>query len=131
MKKILAIMLIFCALCLSSCGLFNKGVTVEQSDSYTRIMLDDFSGKRKIKIPYPSPNESGLYYSTDITSGSVTVFCNQGLLWSIDELFTASADKNFTDGGYYIDSSTSKITIIIEAEQETSGEILLGFSSFE
>ena len=131
MKKILAIILMICTICLSSCGLFSQGVEVEQSNEYTKIALDNFKGKTKIVISHDSPNESGLYYSTNITSGSVTVSCDQGLLWDTDELFTADADNNLTDGGYYIDSSTSKITIIIEAKQETSGEILLKFEPFE
>ena len=131
MKKILAIILVLCTLCLSSCGLFNQGVEVEQSNEYTKIILDNFEGKKKIEIPHESSNESGLYYSTSITSGCITVSCDQGLLWDTDELFTADSDNNITDGGYYIDSSTSKITIIIVAEQKTSGEILLGFTPFE
>ena len=131
MKKILAIILVFCMLCFSSCGMVTKGVEVEQSNEYTKIILDNFEGKKKIEIPHESSNESGLYYSTNITSGSVTVYCDQGLLWDADELFTAYADNNLTDGGYYIDNNTSKITIIIESEQKTSGEILLGFTPFE
>ena len=131
MKKILAIILVFCMLCFSSCGMVTKGVEVEQSNEYTKIILEDFEGKTKIEISHDSPNESGLYYSTSITSGCVTVSCDQGLFWDTDELFTADANNNLTDGGYYIDSSTSKITIIIMAEQKTSGEILLGFTSFE
>jgi hypothetical protein len=131
MKKILAIILVLFMLCLSSCGIVTKGVEVEQSNEYTKIILDNFEGKKKIEIPHDSPNEGGLYYSTNITSGSVTVSCDQGLLWDTDELFTADTDNNLTDGSYYIDSSTSKITIIIESEQKTSGEILLGFAPFE
>ena len=131
MKKILAIILMICTICLSSCGLFSQGVEVEQSNEYTKIVLDNFEGKKKIEIPHDSPNESGLYYSTSITSGCVTMSCDQGLLWDTDELFTADADNNLTDGGYYIDSNTSKITIIIESKQKTSGEILLGFTPFE
>ena len=131
MKKILAIILVLCTLCLSSCGLFSQGVEVEQSNEYTKIVLDNFEGKKKIEIPHESPNESGLYYSTSITSGCITVSCDQGLLWDTDELSTADADNNLIDGGYYIDSNTNKITIIIESEQKTSGEILLGFTPFE
>ena len=131
MRKILAIILLLCTLCLSSCGIVTKGVEVEQGDEYAKIMLDNFEGKKKIEIPHDSPNESGLYYSTSITSGCVTVSCDQGLLWDADMLFTADADNNLTDGGYYIDNNTSKITIIIEAKQKTSGEILLGFTPFE
>ena len=131
MKKILAIILVLCTLYLSSCGLFSQGVEVEQSNEYTKIVLDNFEGKKKIEIPHESPNESGLYYSTSITSGCITVSCDQGLLWDTDELFTADSDNNLTDGGYYIDNNTSKITIIIESEQKTSGEILLGFTPFE
>ena len=131
MKKILSFILLPFALCFSSCGIVTKGVEVEQSDEYTKIILDNFEGNKKIEISHDSPNESCLYYSTNIKSGSVTVSCDQGLLWDTDELFTADADNNLTDGGYYIDSSTSKITIIIMAEQKTSGEILLGFTSFE
>ena len=131
MKKILAIMLVLCTLCLSSCGIVTKGVDVEQSNEYTKIILDNFEGKKKIEIPHESPNESGLYYSTSITSGSVTVSCDQGLLWDTDELFTADTDNNLTDGGYYIDSSTSKITIIIDSNSSVTGEIYIGFKPFE
>ena len=131
MKKILAILLVFCTLYLSSCGIFTKGVEVEYSNEYTKIMLDNFKGKKKIEIHHDSPNESGLYYSANITSGSLTVFCDRGLIWDADELFTADADNNLTGGGYYIDNNTSKITIIIKSEQKTSGEILLGFTPFE
>lgn len=131
MKKIFAIILVLCTLCLAGCGIFTKGVEVEQDNEYTKIILDNFEGKKKIEIRHDSPNEGGLYYSTNITSGSVTVSCDQGLLWDTDELFTADSDNNLTDGGYYIDSNTSKITIIIESEQKTSGEILLGFTPFK
>ena len=131
MEKILAMILVLCTLCLSSCGLFYQGAEVEQGKEYTKITFNNFEGKKTIEISHDNPNESGLYYSTNITSGSVTVSCDQGLLWDADELFRADADNNITDGGYYIDSSTSKITIIIVADQITSGEILLGFTSFE
>ena len=76
MKKILANILVLCTLCFSSCGIVTKGVEVEQSNEYTKIILDNFEGKKKIEIPHKSPNESGLYYSTNITSGSVTVSCD-------------------------------------------------------
>ena len=131
MKKLLAIILVLFTLSLSSCGLFNQGVDVEQGNDYTKITLNNFEGKKKIEIPHDSLNESGLYYSTNIKSGGVTVFCDQGLLWDADKLFTADADNNLTDGGYYVDNNTSKITIIIVTKQKTSGEILLRFTPFE
>jgi hypothetical protein len=131
MKKILAIILVLYVLCLSSCEKATKGVEVEQSNEYTKIILDNFEGKKKIEIPHDSPNEGGLYYSTNITNGSVTVSYDEGWLWEAYELFSVSNDTNSIGGGYYIDSSTSRIIIIIEAEQKTSGEILLGFAPFE
>ncbi len=131
MKKILAIILVLCTLCLVGCGIFTKGVEVEQDNEYTKIILDNFEGKKKIEIRHDSPNESGLYYSTNITSGSVTVSCDQGLLWDTDKLFAADAANNITDGGYYIDSSTSKITIIIDSNASVTGEIYIGFEPFE
>ncbi len=131
MRKPLAILLLLCTLCFSGCGLLSKGVAVEKTDECTKITLDNFEGKKKIEIVHDSPNESGLYYSTNITDGSVTVSYDQGWLWDADELFTASNDTNSTGGGHYIDNNTSKITIIIEAEQKTSGEILLAFAPFE
>ena len=131
MKKILAIILVLCTLCLAGCGIFTKGVEVEQDNEYTKIILDNFEGKKKIEIRHDSPNEGGLYYSTNITSGSVTVSCDQGLLWDTDKLFTVDAANNITDGGYYIDSSTSKITIIIDSNSSVTGEIYIGFKPFE
>ena len=131
MRKILVMVLVLGLLCFSSCGIVTKGVEVEQSNEYTKITLDQFKGKTKVEIPHNSPNEGGLYYSTSITSGSVTLSYDQGLLWNAEELLTADADNNLTDGGAYIDSGTSTITIILEAAQEVSGEILLGFTPFE
>ena len=128
MKKLLIIILALCTLCLSSCGALTKGIAVEQSKEYTKIILDNFEGKKKIEIRHDSPNEGGLYYSTNITSGSVTVSCNQGLLWGTDELFTADAANNIIDGGYYIDSSTSKITIIFHADEPVTGEVIISFA---
>lgn len=130
MKRLLAIILVLCALCFSGCEKYQGVVGFGYENNYTRIVLVDFQGKKKVEIPHDSSNESGLYYSTNITSGGVTVFCDLGLLWNADELFAADADNNITDGGYYIDNNTSKITIIIVAEQKTSGEILLGFTPF-
>ena len=131
MKKLLIIILALCTLCLSSCGALTKGIAVEQNKEYTKIILDNFEGKKKIDILHDSPNESGLYYSTNITCGSVTVSCDQGLLWDTDKLFAADAVNNITDGGYYIDSSTSKITIIIDSNSSVTGEIYIGFKPFE
>ena len=131
MKKLLAIILVLCMFCLSSCEITIKGIEVEQSNEYTKITFDNFDGKKTIEIPHDSPNESGLYYSTNITSGSVTVSCDQGLLWDTDKLFAADAANNITDGGYYIDSSTSKITIIIDSNSSVTGEIYIGFKPFE
>lgn len=125
MKKRLAIFLAICMFCLSSCSWVEQGVEIEQTDEMTVIKLENFKGKKEVMIVHDSPGEGSLCYSTDIASGSVTVSCDQGWLWDADELFTASSGNNYTDGGYYIDSSTTKITIIIEAEQETSGEIRL------
>ena len=131
MKKILTSILLICSLFLPSCGILPKGVEIEQTNQYTKITLDNFQGKKKIKIPHTSPNESGLYYRTSIISGSVLVSCDQGILWDTDTLFTADADNNLTDVGYYIDNNTSEITIIIETEQTTSGEILFTFTPFK
>ena len=70
MKKILAIILVLFTFCLSSCGLSSKGITVEQSAEHTKIVLDNFKGESKVEIAHDSLNEGGLYYSTNITTGS-------------------------------------------------------------
>ena len=45
MKKVLAIILIFCALCFSGCESSDQGFAFEQNDEYTKITLDNFEGK--------------------------------------------------------------------------------------
>ncbi len=80
MKKILAIILVLCTLCLSSCRIFVGGVAVERFDEHVRIRLDGFVGEKRIEIPHDSPNENGIYYSVSITNGSLSVYYDQGWL---------------------------------------------------
>lgn len=131
MKKLLVIIFMCCLICLSSCVFSSKGITVEKSEDYTKVILDNFSGEAKFEIQKDSNNECALYYLADIEKGNITVYCDQGWLWEEHELFKADVNSVVNDGGYYIDSSTSNITIIIKSEVETLGEILLGFKSFE
>ena len=131
MKKLLVIILMCCLICLSSCGITAKGITVEKSGDYTKVILDNFSGEAKFEIKKNSNGECGLYYYADITKGNVTVYYDQGWLWDEYKLFTSDVNSVVNGGGEYIDNSTSKITIIIKTETLTSGEILLGFNQFE
>ena len=131
MKKIFALLLVLSLLCLSSCDRFHQNVKAQENNDCVMIKLDNFKGKKKINISHNSSNESGLYYSTNLTHGNVTVSCDCGLFWDVDQLFQADAENNLTDGGYYIDSNIKKITIIIVADKKTSGEILSGFTPFE
>ena len=131
MKKLLVIILMCCLICLSSCVFSSKGITVEKSRDYTKVILDNFSGEAKFEIKKNSNGECGLYYYADITKGNVTVSYDQGWLWDEYKLFTSDVNSVVNGGGEYIDNSTSKITIIIKTETLTSGEILLGFNPFE
>ena len=131
MKKILAIMLALCTLCLSSCRIFIDGVAVEKFDEHVRIGLDGFVGEKRIEIPHESPNESGIYYSVSITSGNLSVYYDQGWLWKSEKLFDASTGDSFADGGNYVDGNTTKITVILKSDSEVSGEIFIAFAPFE
>lgn len=131
MKRILAIILLLCTLCFSGCRLSAEGINVEQREEYTKIVLYGFEGKQRIKIPHDSPNEGALYYKTDITGGSVRVFYDLGLLWDAEMLLEADAENNSVGGGYYIDNSVTQITIIVESDSSVTGQIYIGFDSFE
>lgn len=128
MKKVLAIILIFCALCFSGCESSDQGFAFEQNDEYTKITLDNFEGKKKIEIVNDSVIGRLLTYSTNITDGGVKASFREGWLFGPYDLFDVSADTNSEGASHYIDSSTTKIIITIEAEQGTSGEILLALS---
>ena len=130
MKKILAIILVLSIFSLSGCRVFVNGVSVVQLNEHVMIKLDDFVGEKRIEIPHESPNESGIYYSVSITSGSMTAYYDQGWLWEAEKLFDASEGDSFADGGHYVDSSTTKITVILTSESAVSGEIFIGFEPF-
>ena len=130
MKKILAIILVLCIFCLSGCRVFVNGVSVVQLNEHVMIKLDDFVGEKRIEIPHESLNESGIYYSVSITSGSLTAYYDQGWLWEAESLFEASAGDSFADGGHYVDSNTTKITVILKSDSAVSGEIFIGFEPF-
>lgn len=131
MKKLLVVIFMCCIICFSSCGITAKGITIEESEGYTKVVLDNFSGEAKFEIKKNSNGECGLYYYADITKGNVTVYYDQGWLWDEYKLFTSDVNSVVNGGGEYIDNSTSKITIIIKTDTLTSGEILLGFNQFE
>ena len=131
MKKILAIILVLCTLCLSSCRIFVGGVAVERFDEHVWIRLDGFVGEKRIEFPHENPNESGIYYSVSITNGSLSVYYDQGWLWEPEKLFDASAGDSFADGGNYVDGNTAKITVILKSDSEVSGEIFIAFEPFE
>ncbi len=128
MRKFLSIIIAVSLLFLSSCTSQSQGIIVEESDGYIKIILDHIEGKRKIELKHTNPGECSLYYTTDITEGSINVSYDPGFLWDPLQLFTAASDTN-TNGGTYIDSSIKKVTIIIDAPQAASGEILLCFSA--
>ncbi|MBE6944433.1 MAG: hypothetical protein E7453_09345 [Ruminococcaceae bacterium] len=131
MKRLLAMIIALSIFFLSGCGILTKGVTVAETEEYTKITLDNFEGKKTISIPHDSPNEGALYYKTNITSGSIKAFYDLGILWDTENLFEATADNNSTGPGYYIDSSISKITIYFEADEPVSGEVIISFAPIE
>lgn len=131
MKKILAIILVLCTLYLSGCESLPKGVTVVETGEYTKITFDNFKGKKKIVLTHDSPNEGALYYKTDLTNGSLQASYDLGILWDTQKLFEASADNHSIGPGHYIDSSVSKITIIFEADNPVTGEVIISFAPIE
>ena len=128
MKRLFAIIIALSIFCLSGCGFFPKGVTVEKAEECTKITFDNFEGKKKIVLTHDSPNEGALYYKTDLTVGSLQAAYDLGILWDTENLFEASADNQSIGGGYYIDSSTSKITIIFHADEPVTGEVIISFA---
>lgn len=130
MKKLLSALLVFALIlsCLTACETFTKGVTVDETEEYTKITFDNFEGKKKIKLTHDSPNEGALYYKTDLTVGSLQAAYDLGILWDTENLFEASADNQSIGGGYYIDSSTNKITIVFHADEPVSGEVIISFA---
>lgn len=131
MKKLLAIILLISTVCLSSCNLFHRSIIIEKTDECVKITLDNFEGKKKIKMKHESHIGYSLYYSTNITSGSVSASYKESWLFGPYELFTADANTNIKDAVGYIDSAILKITVIIEAEEATSGTLLFSFSPIE
>ena len=130
MKKLFAILIIFSLLVLSGCKQNENGVSVETNGEYTKITLDNFKGSETVKIPC-TPREGALYYKTNITKGGIKSFYDLGVFWKTERLVDADASNNSIGGGYYVDASTGEITIIIESDSKTSGELFVGFKSFE
>ena len=131
MKRLFAIIIALSIFCLSGCGIFTKGITVEQAEEYTKITFDNFEGKKKIELAHGSPNEGALYYKTDLTAGSIQASYDLGILWAAQNLFEASVDNNSIGGGYYIDNNTNKITIIFESFSPVTGEVIISFAPIE
>lgn len=127
MKKLLAIITTLCMLCLFGCNSGNNSITVEETDEIIKIKLDDFIGKKKIKLHRDNTGDGSLYYSTNITKGEIEASYDWGLFFDDEELFEAEPYDNAT-GGVYVDSSVSTVTVILEAEELTSGEIFFSFS---
>lgn len=128
MRKLLSFLIVASMLLLSSCDFSNQGVTVEETDKFIRITLDNFEGTKKIKIRHDNPGECSMYYKTSITEGGINVSCDAGWLWDKFFLCAASVDAD-ANSGVYIDSSITTVTIILEASQSTSGELLFCFST--
>ncbi len=127
MKKLFAIIILISTLCLFSCNSAAKSITVEETDDIVKITLDNFIGEKKIKLSHDNTGECSLYYKTNITSGEIDVSYDWGLFFDDEELFEAETYDNAT-GGIYVDSSVSKVTIILDADEITSGEIYFAFS---
>ena len=87
MKRLLAMIIALSIFFLSGCGILTKGVTVAETEEYTKITFDNFEGKKKIELAHDSPNEGALYYKTNITSGSIKAFYVFGILWDTEKLF--------------------------------------------
>ena len=50
MKKLLVVIFMCCIIWFSSCGITAKGITIEESEGYTKVVLDNFSGEAKFEI---------------------------------------------------------------------------------
>ena len=127
MKKLFSMVLLISMLLLSSCTQLNKSITLENTGEIIKITLDNFKGSEKIKIKHENSGECSLYYKTSINKGSVDISYDQGWIWDEYPLSSISSDKN-TNGGVYIDSSVKTVTIILDAREESSGEIFFCFS---
>lgn len=127
MKKLLAVIILISVLCLVGCNSTFGTVTVEETDGIVKITLEDFIGEKKIKLHHENKGECSLYYSSDITKGEIDVSYDWGLFFDDEELFEAEQFDNAT-GGIYVDSSASTVTLILEADELTSGEIFFAFS---
>lgn len=129
MKKLIAVLLVLCIFGLSGCGSYKQGFALEESGGRKTITLNNFEGRQKIEFDYLGPGDPSLYYCTDITGGSVTIYLDEGWLSPTRELFTASADTNTDNNGAYLLSK--KVIVIIEAVETTSGKIVFSFSRFK
>lgn len=128
MRRLLSILVIISMLMLSSCKFSNPGITVEKTDDFIKITLDDFEGNQKINIKHEETGDCSLFYQINIEEGNINVSYKEGWIWDTLPLCNASTDTN-TNGGAYIDSSTSTVTIILDSSEPTSGELLFCLSN--
>jgi hypothetical protein len=127
MKKILSLIFIVAfVLLMSGCGSRIEGVKVSYEEDIVIIDLEDFVGEYSFRIKYDGPADGSLFYVAELTAGAVETHHRN---WIFDklQLFSASADDGIISGGAYVDSSTAKITVYIEATEPSSGKIILTF----
>ena len=128
MKKFfltVGVLLLIC-FCIGGCN-HSKGCTVQSNAGMTVIELDSFSGRQKIKLKADEAGDASLFYVAELTEGKIKATLDTGFLWEPTDYFCAIAQNGIASGGTYIDSSTSGITLVIEADLPTDGRIILTF----
>ena len=134
MKRVVSIlMLIALVPMMFGCNMLNSGLSVDEDSDVIRISLDGFEGYRVIRIDHDNPGEGTLFFSVEISEGSLKAsYRDYGILLGTTlPYFTVNESDGKKTGGTYVDSSVAVARIILEANEPVSGEILLSFNRME
>ena len=129
MRKIIAFcLMITMVTCFSSCRAKNSSVTVEEDGNIIKIIIDNFSGEEKIKIDHEGMGEGTLFCSVLITEGKLKAVSRGNSVFSRDqEFFDVDAKDGRKNDGVYVDANVKTVTLILAANEQTSGIVYLSF----
>lgn len=132
MRKIIALfLLISIAVGLCGCVPYHSGeVDVKQidgSEPVYKISLADFAGEKQIEIDHPAPSEGSMNYTVAVSEGELSCRYKDLTFLKGYELFRVSAG-NSDEGGAYVDSSVTRVILLLSADLPTDAEIIISFN---
>ena len=123
----LAVAAVLLLLCLTSCQAFRGTVECQRGENYVILTFYDFSGDYSLPLVRTLTGDGAVWFHTDLTEGTLSVFCREETAEDAQPLLVANAEGPLNGSSGTVTGS-GEILFLLSADAPVSGEVILALS---